>query len=516
MVFSMGTPAKRALAWLCHARGAIVVLCALGLASSVVAASQPESSSNPPPASGKVQPLHTPGADPKDDPSPASRTCAKECHKEITGHKVMHGPAQSDCGACHVQVGNTDDHKFSLIVPKDELCIRCHVLPHEKTMHAPVVEGKCLSCHDPHGSEHRRVLVAEPNQDLCMRCHKQKMDISKSKYVHGPVAVGACIVCHKPHSSELPKLLIQDAKSTCLTCHSEVMAKGEQGMHMHAALEQGCTRCHDPHASDHRYQLRDEAPGLCMQCHKEHFDQITASAKVVHGAITAPGGCTGCHEPHSSKLPSLQRGKQPDICLKCHTTPLTTPDGKPLVNMGALLAANPDKHGPIREGECTACHSPHAGKNFRLLAEEYPQQFYAQFDIANYKLCFKCHIPDLVLKSSAHGLTQFRDGDRNLHWLHVNQEKGRTCRACHEVHASSRPSHIREAVPFGTSSWMLEINFQKSTEGGSCSPGCHKARTYNRNNVTLGSPAAGPAPRSTPDNAAPTAIPAAPLPGGNR
>lgn len=398
----------------------------------------------------------------------------------------MHGPAASDCGVCHVQIGEPKDHKFSYVVEKEALCARCHALPHQNVMHAPVKDGKCMECHDPHGSDHKRILKLDPKRDLCLKCHKE--ELTKGAFVHGPVAVGACIVCHKPHSSENPKLLITDTKSLCLTCHAEVQAKGEQGVHMHAALEQGCTRCHDPHASNHKFQLHEQAPGLCMQCHKEKFDQITKDSPVVHGAITAEGGCTGCHEPHSSKLSSLQRGTQPGVCLKCHDKVLDGPNGSHITDMAGLLAQNPDKHGPIREGACTACHSPHAGKHFRLLAEDYPQQFYAPFNLDSFKLCFKCHIPDLVLKPSARGLTQFRDGDRNLHYLHVNQEKGRTCRACHEVHASKRPAHIREAVPFGGSGWMLEINFEKSTDGGSCAPGCHKPKTYNRTAIGGASP----------------------------
>lgn len=415
-------------------------------------------------------------------PAVVSRTCANECHKEILDRKYMHGPVESDCGACHVLVGDPKDHKFSFVVEKEQLCAKCHMLAHESDVHPPVRDGKCMECHDPHGSEHRRILVADPKRDLCTKCHKQ--EFAKSTFVHGPVAVGACIVCHKPHSSSQPKLLIQDAKSLCLTCHGEIQAKGEQGVHMHAALEQGCIRCHDPHASNHKFQLVDSAPGLCMSCHKEKFDQLEATSKVVHGAITAEGGCTVCHEPHSSRSASLQRGTQPGTCLKCHDKTIKTANGGQITNMAALLAANPDRHGPIREGACTACHDPHAGPNFCMLTEEYPPQFYAPFKIDTFKLCFKCHIPDLVLKPKAQGLTQFRDGDKNLHWVHVNQEKGRTCRACHEVHASKRPAHIREAVPFGTSGWLLEINFSQTAEGGSCSPGCHSTRTYTRDSLT--------------------------------
>jgi predicted CXXCH cytochrome family protein len=407
-----------------------------------------------------------------------SQTCANECHKEVFNHKVMHGPVQRDCAACHIQTGEAKDHKFAFLVPKEQLCVRCHALPHETSLHAPVKEGKCTECHDPHGSDHTHVLVADPGRDLCMKCHQK--DFAKSKFVHGPVAVGACIVCHKAHSSTQPKLLSQDPKTLCLSCHSEIQTKSEGGLHVHAALEQGCSGCHDPHASDHKFQLRQTAPQLCLSCHKDKFDQMTAGAAVVHGAITAEGGCTACHEPHSSRTVALQRGVQPDTCLSCHDKQLTTPAGAVVANMAALLKANPNRHGPIREGDCTACHNPHAAQNFRLLTDNYPAQFYAAFKVDTFKLCFKCHAQELATKPTGTGLTKFRNGEQNLHFLHVNQEKGRTCRACHEVHASTRPAHIRDSVPFGNSGWMLDINFEQTINGGSCAPGCHTPKTYNR------------------------------------
>ena len=83
-----------------------------------------------------------------------------------------------------------------------------------------------------------------------------------------------------------------------------------------------------------------------------------------------------------------------------------------------------------------------------------------------------------ITDKSGVGLTRFRDGEVNLHRLHVNREKGRTCRACHEVHASKNPFHIRDAVPFGGRGWQLEIRFKKAETGGSCAPGCHVERAY--------------------------------------
>ena len=76
-------------------------------------------------------------------------------------------------------------------------------------------------------------------------------------------------------------------------------------------------------------------------------------------------------------------------------------------------------------------------------------------------------------------LTDFRNGSSNLHYLHVSKpEKGRTCRACHAPHASAGPKHIRETVSYGV--WEIPIQFKKTDTGGSCQPGCHRPKAYDR------------------------------------
>lgn len=420
--------------------------------------------------------------------APTTNCTTTECHTNIANRTVRHNP-KGDCAQCHIQVGAIPDHKFSLIVPQEQLCLKCHQMPTQKHTHAPVVDGKCMECHDPHGSEHKAVLRADPNRDLCTKCHNDQF--MKKAFVHGPVAVGACSTCHVAHSSELPKLLLADANTLCKTCHADTGKPGD-GVHVHKALDEGCVNCHDSHSSDHKFQLRDSAPKLCLSCHKDKFEQMTAGAAVVHGAVMLEGGCTTCHEPHASKLAGLQRGSQPETCLKCHNTPIKQENGKLLPDMSKMFAANPNKHGPIRDGHCTVCHDPHAGQNFRLLSDEYPAEFYSPFSLDLYKLCFKCHSPEMVTQPKSASITQFRNGTQNLHALHVNQEKGRTCRACHEVHASQRPAHIRESVPFGSSNWLLEINFKKTESGGSCAPGCHAAKEYTRDINALVLPGAKP------------------------
>jgi predicted CXXCH cytochrome family protein len=244
-----------------------------------------------------------------------------------------------------------------------------------------------------------------------------------------------------------------------------------------------CTVCHDPHASAHTGQLRAPPRDLCLSCHGQTaVGQSLKSSTHVHGAIDTDESCIACHTGHGGGLPKLLARPPLDLCLNCHDEPVQATTGERLTNMAALLRENPNQHGPIRRADCSACHNPHAGNNFRLLTDEYPADFYAPFDMKKYALCFNCHVREMVTVESGPGVTGFRNGSRNLHFIHVNDEKkGRTCRACHEVHASRRPFHIRDKVPFGAGGWEIEINFEAQADGGRCAPGCHGPQTYNRN-----------------------------------
>jgi predicted CXXCH cytochrome family protein len=440
------------------------------LAAAVVSAAAATSPPSPPPTTRSLVAVK---------PTQATETCVTEaCHAGIVAHKIEHGPvAQQKCQACHAYV-EPREHRFRLASDQAKLCGDCHVMNHRTVVHKPVREGQCTGCHDPHGSDFRAMLVADPAQGLCLKCHKQ--DFAARQFVHGPVAAGACILCHEVHSSWQPKLLTETPQTLCLNCHKELSPNPQQARHVHGPVKEAqCTACHDAHASNVKFQLRQAAPALCISCHKE-TEKMLADSHVVHGAVSEGAACSACHSPHFSELPKLQRAAQPASCLGCHDKQIKTKDGVMLADMATLLKDNPQQHGPIREGACTACHQPHAAEKFRLLAADYPPEFYAPFKEDRYALCFKCHITDLVLKQQGTGLTQFRNGDVNLHWVHVNREKGRTCRACHEVHASKNAFHIRDAVPFGDRGWLLEIGFKQAADGGGCAPGCHKPKAYNR------------------------------------
>ncbi len=412
-------------------------------------------------------------------PAPVA-TCVG-CHKELTQGVFVHGPAAvGDCLACHKATSQPHPQKgkatFTLKVKEPDLCAECHERKGTKpVVHAPVLRGKCTGCHDPHRAANKFGIREVPIGKVCLTCHDRAKVTGKA--VHGPVAMGDCNACHDPHESNKKFLLIAEGNALCFTCHAEKAEEFKSRRFAHAPAQSDCQSCHDPHASANPAQVRAPMPELCINCHASIGDRV-AKAAVKHGAVSVDRQCANCHDPHTSTVAKQLKAAPMENCLSCHSKPMETPAGK-IANVKALLDGNPNAHGPIRQKDCGSCHEAHGSSNFRLLRQAYPRPFYAPFDVTQYGLCFACHQQTLVLDRQTTTLTGFRNGPRNLHFLHVNKwDKGRTCRACHETHASRRPKHIREGVPFGK--WEIPINFEVTRAGGRCAPGCHAPFAYDR------------------------------------
>lgn len=414
----------------------------------------------------------------------AKESCVTEkCHPNMGKEKFVHGPvAVGECTSCHKQLKK---HKFEPIADVGKLCDDCHEkLTTQKVVHAPVKQGKCIMCHDPHQSPFKFQLRAAGG-DLCFRCHDKKTIVG-GKFVHGPVAVGSCSTCHTMHQSQFPKLLLAQGNEVCFNCHTDKAEAFKGKKYVHAPVQEACVNCHSPHSGNFRYNFAAEGNrDLCFTCHSDK-EQDIKEATVPHKGLNTEKKCLACHDPHVSNYVK-QLVKQPaELCMDCHDREYNGQNGK-TANMKALLANNSDHHGPIKQNDCSSCHNTHGSKNFRMLREPFPQLFYAAYSQDNYKLCFMCHEKNIANDELTTTMTSFRNGDQNLHFVHVNKMvKGRTCRACHDAHATNNPKHIRDAVPFAK--WQLPVGFTKTANGGSCSPGCHQTFRYDRTNPVVNKP----------------------------
>jgi predicted CXXCH cytochrome family protein len=224
--------------------------------------------------------------------------------------------------------------------------------------------------------------------------------------------------------------------------------------------------------------LNAVVPSICSNCHPNEA-ALTERAVTKHNPMMDRKMCLNCHDPHFTDFPRLLPKKQVDLCLGCHDKELETESGR-IMNMKTSLDENKNGHGPVKNGDCVTCHNPHGSDYWRLLVRYYPAEFYTGFSDGKYALCFSCHEKAAFSDVNTTTKTGFRDGKRNLHFLHVNKNpKGRTCRACHEVHADAgAPNHVRESVGF--KGWTMPLNFTRSKEGGTCAPGCHGEKRYTR------------------------------------
>jgi predicted CXXCH cytochrome family protein len=263
----------------------------------------------------------------------------------------------------------------------------------------------------------------------------------------------------------------------CKDCHSELIGQKV----VHAVAADDCETCHSSNGSQHPgqggkgFDLAEKVPALCFMCH----DMQTAidTAKVKHKVVNDAKGCLNCHSPHTSDNEKLLIKNGKDLCLGCHNRSIKTEDRR-IVNIGQFLKKGNMVHGAIELDGCTVCHNPHASEQISLLKGAFPTGFYTSAKAENFELCFICHDQELLTSERSATATQFRNGDQNLHFLHMNGQKGRSCKVCHNVHGSALPHLINDKVIFGN--WIMPVQYKAEENGGSCNTGCHSEKKYLR------------------------------------
>jgi len=222
-----------------------------------------------------------------------------------------------------------------------------------------------------------------------------------------------------------------------------------------------CINCHQP-TSQHALSSTGEGVKTVAACRECHL----FSGKYQHPPAAAQD-CPACHDFHKSAPNYPLRKKDETLCQDCHLSFIKTDN---------ILHQATGGEKPL---SCIGCHSPHSSSQPGLLNYSYDRAPYYTYTKSTYPLCFSCHPRNMLQFPDTMHYTEFRDGKKNLHYLHVNKKKrGINCRLCHAVHQATNSKLIATRVSYGE--WFMPINFKKSENGGSCSPGCHNPVTYDR------------------------------------
>lgn len=369
----------------------------------------------------------------------ASGTLCLDCHvdfQEVVKQPHVHTPVKAGrCSDCHDP--HASNHGKLLAEAPDKICSTCHgtMIPEgAKSTHEAVVQGKCVACHDPHGSANKANLVRTGNE-LCLGCHEDvKAGLAAATHKHSPVTQN-CLGCHDPHASkDAPSLLVKTPPALCVGCHNPAQPGFAKAHLNYPVARANCLSCHDPHGSPNKGILwaSVHAPvqnKQCAQCHGAPPASGPINVKKV-----APDLCRGCHNELFVEIASKSRVHWPVVdrvaCANCHE-PHASKTARLLKASPKTLcgSCHPDaiarqeqsstKHPPIADGECSNCHAPHAADPTFL--------FVAPTGI---EVCGTCHDWQ---NHSAHPL-----GDKVVDKRNPNLRLD--CESCHRSHGTANKS----------------------------------------------------------------------------
>ena len=198
-----------------------------------------------------------------------------------------------------------------------------------------------------------------------------------------------------------------------------------------------CSSCHvDPAEASPSAAGPDtivDAGSLCVVCHSGEVGAF--SSRPVQHEVTAQGDCTACHVPHASDHPQLLLAEPgPALCSACHGTQ---------AELVALKDARGQPHPPAAEGQCLQCHDPHGGHE-SLLRQPEPEQ------------CLSCHesVRAELGRSGVHqpaqDCSQCHQGHGSEHVALLRAPPADQCLSCHtELATRMRHEELHRPVSQG-------------------------------------------------------------------
>jgi predicted CXXCH cytochrome family protein len=167
----------------------------------------------------------------------ASPQLCFRCHseKKIALQKPgAHEGAKGDCLACHTPHAANEP---GLVAGSERAaCLGCHdkierVIATSRSIHPLRAErGRCSICHEPHQTTNR-MLLARDDETLCRKCHTKHAQFGHpvGPNVRDPRNGQAitCLSCHTPHGSQWSYILIDNpSQALCVRCHDPTGTKG--------------------------------------------------------------------------------------------------------------------------------------------------------------------------------------------------------------------------------------------------------------------------------------------------
>lgn len=351
------------------------------------------------------------------------------------------------CGTCHTAHGVDWNQKESPVFLRvknveSSMCLACHLekstgsdegnhpifkkpdsLPNDLLQAGSKFAGDggviCQSCHMPHGSINKNMLVMQTSDsELCVTCHSDKKRIKKSKHnTHKESrnsfekkegSEGVCSVCHKPHGASGPMLSVKDAPNIkdkaagrCIACHQKDDIAKDKTLGVHT---------HPTNVSISKLGIRNEggkwsaSEGMLLGGETQELPLYDEKGRKsgVGGRIS----CGTCHDPHVWSLSGqpektkdgnyiegdylssflrINREDQSALCVNCHAKK------KSIISTKHNMLSNKklDVNQIVSGGVCGQCHTPHNAHSTALRSRMSAKGI---SPFSNF--CLSCHKPD--------------------------------------------------------------------------------------------------------------------------